>query len=65
MNKRDGAKRVEQLMNDGGSTGNVIAREIFVTYFFNNRDSEFCIQAGVRLFKQYKLSFSLQALRIW
>ena len=65
MNNRAGTKCVEQLMNDDGSTGNVIVQEIFVLYFFNNRDAEFYIQAGVRLLKQYKLSFSLHALRVW
>ena len=32
-NNRAGTKCVEQLMNDDGSTGNVIVQEIFVLYF--------------------------------
>lgn len=47
-----------------GVAGSNSAQEIFVLYLFNNRATEFYIQAGVSLFKQYKPPFGPHALRV-
>ena len=43
MNNTAGTKCVEQLMNDDGSTGNVIL-QFSCSVLFNNRDTEFYIR---------------------